>query len=427
MVGELLIMAVLIQSVVLTFQGILTLMWMLYAWENPSKAASHESPKEYIKPELSFTAIVPARHEEKVIIDTITAIHHIDYPSKLKETIVVCTEDDQATIQAAQSTIDHLKATNARVLVLGKHVRKTKPYNLNRGLEAASGDIVTIFDSEDEPHPEIYNIINTVMTKERVDVVQSGVQLMNHNSKWFSTFNVLEYFLWFKSGLLFFTNVGGVSPLGGNTVFFKRVWLNYVDGWDEDGLTEDADIGFRLAVAGAKTKVIYDERHVTQEESPGNLGVFIKQRTRWHQGFLQIFFKGDWLKLPTTRQKLTALYVLLAPLIPTFLMTYMPLGIWIAASRKLPVVVSMISYVPLFILVLIITTMLVALYEFTKAYKLRLGFWIPVRFVLSFLPYVFLLTLASFRAFSRIASNNYGWEKTLHLGLHRDTAKSIQT
>ena len=81
--------------------------------------------------------------------------------------------------------------------------------------------MVTIFDAEDEPHPDILNVVNTVMAaRGRPTVVQCGVQLMNYADRWFSALNVLEYFFWFKSRMHYHAAVGMV-PLGGNTVFIR--------------------------------------------------------------------------------------------------------------------------------------------------------------------------------------------------------------
>lgn len=281
-------------SSILAIQSAITLLWMLYAWEDKSKIISSKSPKVFLPPRYSFTAFLPARHEERVIKDTILAINRIDYPTELKEILVLCREDDKETIAKAREAIKSLKNKNIR-LVIFNDFPINKPHGLNKGLAEAQNQIVGIFDAEDEPHKDIYNIVNTVLIKDKVDVVQSGVQLMNFRSHWFSALNVLEYFFWFKSGLHFFTNVGSVSPLGGNTVFFKKNWLKKIGGWDENCLTEDADIGIRLTLAGAKIKVVYDERHATQEETPHSVKSFIKQRTRWNQGFLQILKKRDWL------------------------------------------------------------------------------------------------------------------------------------
>ncbi len=92
-------------TLIFTIQGIFTLLWMLYAWENPLDVENHRSPKDYASPTLSFTALVPARHEQTVIEDTITAIARIDYPQGFKETLVICRADDQKTIENVQRII----------------------------------------------------------------------------------------------------------------------------------------------------------------------------------------------------------------------------------------------------------------------------------------------------------------------------------
>ncbi|MCL5090939.1 MAG: hypothetical protein M1514_02945, partial [Patescibacteria group bacterium] len=96
-------------SVILSLQAVLTLFWMLYTWEDPEKARSYRSPRNLSVPAYSFTAFLPARHEEKVISDTIQAVNKIDYPNDLKEIIIICRNDDEETIKKAQTTIEKLK------------------------------------------------------------------------------------------------------------------------------------------------------------------------------------------------------------------------------------------------------------------------------------------------------------------------------
>lgn len=405
-------------SIVLTIQGLFTLFWMLYAWEDPKEVANHSSPETYENPKISFTALIPARHEEAVIGDTILAVHNIEYPEHLKEIIVLCRADDTKTIQKAREVILELGATNARVETFNDYPIN-KPHALNHGLLRAKHEVVGIFDAEDEPHIDIYNIINTLMVRENVDVVQSGVQLMNYRSSWFSALNCLEYFFWFKSGLHFFSKVGRATPLGGNTVFFKKEYLEKINGWDEVCLTEDADVGIRLTKAGARIRIVYDERHVTKEETPDTTGSLIKQRTRWNQGFLQVFFKKEWRQLPQKRQKIVTLYILLSPLFQSLLLLYTPFAIVIALSSKLPLLISLISFLPLVLFFLQIITLVVGLYEFSKAYKLNTPFWIPLKVIITFYPYQFVLMISAIRAFYRYIFSVNTWEKTAHINAHR--------
>jgi cellulose synthase/poly-beta-1,6-N-acetylglucosamine synthase-like glycosyltransferase len=393
-------------------------MWMLHAWEDPDSVNSNKSPEKYISPSLAFTALVPARHEENVIRDTIISINNIDYPDELKEVLILCRQDDTSTINKVLQTITELGQNNIR-LIKFDGLPINKPHALNIGLAQAKNDIITIFDAEDEPHRDIYNIINTVIIRDQVDVIQSGVQLMNFRSHWFSALNVMEYFLWFKSGLHFFLKVGQVSPLGGNTVFFKKDWLTKVGGWDENCLAEDADIGIRLVLAGAKTRIIYDEKHSTQEETPSNVEALVKQRTRWNQGFIQILQKRDWLELQSWRQRIVILYVLLSPIVQTLFLPYIPFSIWVALTQKLPVSISLLSFVPLYLFGLQILVSIIGLFEFTRAYKLKFPIWMPLLIISTFIPYQLTLLFSAFRAIYRTIFKNNSWEKTQHLNEHR--------
>src|SRR5205085_480921 len=194
-----------------------------------------------------------ARHEEGGFRGTLQEVYDLNYPKELLPIIAICRKDDEGTIVEAKAAIDELGDPNVQLLIF-KDEPINKPHGLNLGLQIATGDVVTIFDAEDEPHPDILNILNTTMLNEAVDVVQSGVQLMNHNTRWFCFLNVLEYFFWFKSSMHFFARIGMI-PLGGNTVFVRRELLRQIGGWDEHCLTEDADLGIRLCLAGAHIRV----------------------------------------------------------------------------------------------------------------------------------------------------------------------------
>src|SRR6266567_833790 len=293
----------------MTAQAIFNIRLRLYIWEDPEQARLNSAPTIYRNPQLSFTILLPAYHEENLYADTIQKVYDLHYPKALVQVLALLRQHDTETIKVAQEKLKQLQAANVQLLITNdKH--GGKPHQLNLGLKVAQGDIVTIFDAEDEPHPDILQVINTTFLNESVDAVQSGVQLMNHNTKWFCFLNVLEYFFWFKSSLHFFARCG-MTPLGGNTVFIRRRLMQHLGGWDHTTLTEDADLGIRLCIAKAKVRILYDDEFVTKEETPHTIEQFIKQRTRWNQGFIQILFRWRWLRLEKLSQKLLALYVLL--------------------------------------------------------------------------------------------------------------------
>ncbi len=403
---------------VMTLQAIFNIRLRLFIWETPEHAWLNHAPTIYRDPCLSFTILLPARHEEQVYRETIQKVYDLNYPKELMQIMAICREDDPRTIAEAQAKIDELGDPNVQ-LVIFNDKPINKPHGLNLALQVSRGDIVTIFDAEDEPHSDILNIVNTTMLNEDVDVVQSGVQLMNHNTKWFCFLNVLEYFFWFKSSMHFFARIG-ITPLGGNTVFVRRELMEQLGGWDETCLTEDADLGIRLSLSHARMRIIYDDEFVTREETPHSIGQFIKQRTRWNQGFIQILFKGEWLKLERLSQRLLAFYVLILPELQAFFALMVPVSLVMLFFIKLPLRLTMLTFLPFYCLILSVFIDLAGLHEFLKAHGQEWNWREAVIMLLAFLPYQWILGIGAIRAVYRHIRGVSNWEKTIHIGQHRN-------
>ena len=401
----------------LILQGIFNLYLTLYGWESADRIANSRAPKDIAKPRTGFSVLLPCYHEEEVIGETLRKLSTTDYPKKHIELLVIVRSHDTGTIEAAQKSIDENNITNARVLIYSGDV-PGKPPQLNAGLKAAKKKIVTVFDSEDDVSPQLFNAINTLFVTRKPDVIQGGVQLMDFHNKWFSLLNVLEYFFWFRSCMHFFARVGAM-PLGGNTVFFHRKDLKELGGWDESLLTEDADIGFRLSLKGKKTIVMYDPELVTKEETPPSAEQFIKQRTRWVQGFLQILQKGDWKKLPTRPQRALALYVMFTPVLQAYLFMITPMFIAMGLFISINVYLGLISFAPLAILLCWFAAQMVGLYEFGKEQGVPVGLKWYARIIVTFPLYQAILSYASIRATLRFVKGSTNWEKTKHVGGHR--------
>ena len=415
-------------SLLLTVQSAYSAVLMLYAWEDEDKRARNSVPHTFETPGHRFTLILPARHEEAVIGDTIGRMVELDYPRALVQVVVVIEAGDHGTIAKVEEKLAELRAggiANVRLLTFADPPIN-KPHGLNVALREATGDVVTIFDAEDEPHPDILRVVDTVMTREGAPVVQCGVQLMNYADRWFSALNVLEYFFWFKSRMHYHARVGMV-PLGGNTVFMRRDLLERLGGWDQECLTEDADVGIRLSAERIPVRVLYDDEHVTKEETPPTVGQFVKQRTRWNQGFLQVLGKGDWRRLPSWPQRLLALYTLAFPLLQVLTLLYLPVSLWLMFFAKVPVAVAMVSTLPLYVVTIQFVISLVGLYEFTAVHGLRSSWLSPLWMLFAYLPYQGLLGYAALRAVWRQLNRVNTWEKTAHIGAHRKELTSAST
>lgn len=412
-------------SVLLTIQAAHTLYLMIYTWDRPEAGRFARVPATDVAPKVSFTAIVPARHEEDVIQTTIDRATRVDYPAELLQVLVVCSADDTGTIQRARDKIDRLRADGQTTaeLVIFDDGPVNKPHGLNAALTRARHDVVAVFDAEDDIQPGIFRIVNTVMTTERVKVVQAGVQLMNYESNWYSTFNVLEYFFWFRSRLHYHAKHGAI-PLGGNTVFFARELLERMGGWDESNLTEDADIGLRVCGLGERVRVVYDHRYVTKEETPPTLGHFIRQRTRWSQGFMQTLNKGTWKQLPTRGQRLLAWQTLAFPHVQALLALYLPVALITAFVLHAPVPLTLLAWLPVVLLAAHFLTAVAGLYEFTGEHGLKASPRTVLVMVLTWIPYQLVLVYSAARALRRHLAGVRNWEKTAHVGALRNAEEN---
>jgi glycosyltransferase XagB len=407
-------------SIFLALQAGHTAWMMLYAWEDPNKLKRNQAPERFLDPELSFTILLPARHEEAVIQDTIQRMVDLDYPREKVQILVIVERGDRGTIQKVSKKLSALRQAGITNVKLNTFSDPpiNKPHGLNIGLRYAAGDVVVIFDAEDEPHPEILKMVNTIMVDEEAPVVQSGVQLMNYADRWFSALNVLEYFFWFKSRLHYHARIGMV-PLGGNTIFIRRYLLEDIGGWDQYCLTEDADIGIRLSTQGVPIRVVYDDRYVTREETPPTVDQFIRQRTRWTQGFYQILFKGDWKRLPTFPQRFMALYTLAFPLLQALLTIYIPISIYLMFFTEINILAAMTAMLPLYLVMSHLFINVIGLFEFTSAHNLKISPFTLLKMAITYLPYQWLINFSAFRALWRQLRGINNWEKTVHIGAHR--------
>lgn len=96
----------------------------------------------------------------------------------------------------------------------------------------------------------------------------------------------VEYSALFDAILPALARLNFPVPLGGTSNHFPRALLEEVGGWDPFNVTEDADLGIRLARLGYVTQVLSS---TTWEEAPRHFGQWLRQRTRWLKGWMQTY------------------------------------------------------------------------------------------------------------------------------------------
>lgn len=407
--------ALVVLALALTAVALTTLWWNLYAWRSRSTLRGTGFSDEPHPARHSFTLLVPGRHEEAVMGQTLDSLALQTHPDV--EIIAIVGHDDPGTEAVAREAAAR-NPERIRVIV-DDSVPKNKPKALNRALPQSRGDIIGVFDAEDEVHPELLRHIDSRFSETGATVVQGGVQLMNFRTSWWSLRNVLEYYFWFRSRLHFHAGTGFI-PLGGNTVFVRRDALEAGGGWDAECLAEDCELGVRLSSQGHRVAVAYSPEYVTREETPGSFVSLFKQRTRWNQGFIQVLRKGEWRKLPTLRQRMYARYLLAMPFLQAASGLLIPLSLLLIFFIKVPTVVALITFIPLAPTIVTVAAEVAGLNEFGRVYGEKVRVRDYARLILGTLPFQLFLAGAAIRAAFREIKGERGWEKTEHANLHRD-------
>jgi cellulose synthase/poly-beta-1,6-N-acetylglucosamine synthase-like glycosyltransferase len=253
---------------------------------------------------ISMTLLVPARREQPVLGRALRSMLACPYPEV--EVMAVVDPTDAATVAAAEAADDG----SGRLQVLRDAPgRPSKGRALTAALAAVRTEVVGVFDADSVLPPGLPAQVAPLF-RSGADVVQVPVRPgWDRGAGWHGVRTLLDFAAWSRA------NAGastGFVRLGGTAVFFRTDTLRSVGAW-RPSLTEDFDLAVRLAVAGA-TIVVADLPGVaTTEETPHSPGGLLRQRIRWHQGFLEILAAGLWRELPTVRLRLAALGPLLVP------------------------------------------------------------------------------------------------------------------
>ncbi|WP_297970366.1 glycosyltransferase [uncultured Amaricoccus sp.] len=232
------------------------------------------------KPPVSL--LVPLKGEAKVAGQLLAALRRMDYPEALLDIKLVLEAGDVATLAAIERAG---MPPTVEVVTVPKGTVETKPRALNYALPFCRGEIVGVYDAEDAPDPgQIEAVVRHLMAADpKVGCVQGYLDFYNSGDNLLSRWFTIDYALWFRVVLVGVERLGLPIPLGGTTVFFRRRVLEEVGCWDAHNVTEDADLGMRLARHGYRCEMVAT---TTKEEAcAANPWRWVGQRSRWLKGY----------------------------------------------------------------------------------------------------------------------------------------------
>lgn len=239
-----------------------------------------------------YTLLVPVFREANIVGKLVDNLDHLDYPKSKLQVLILLEEEDEETIAAAYAASPPPHMT---VMVVPDGQPRTKPRACNYGLAMARGEYVVIYDAEDKPDPDQLRTAVAAFEENRfrrehinpnipqLICVQAALSYFNSDYNLLTRMFSIEYSHWFDAMLPGMDGVGLPIPLGGTSNHFVASALREIGAWDPYNVTEDADVGMRIANRGYAIGTIPSS---TQEEACAEAKAWIKQRTRWIKGYL---------------------------------------------------------------------------------------------------------------------------------------------
>ena len=363
--------------------------------------------------------LVPLFRETEIVHALVARLSQLTYPKCLLDVILVLEEEDDQT-RRTLATID--LPPWIRPVVVPDGTPRTKPRAMNYALDFCEGDIIGIYDAEDAPEPDQIMQVARKFQAAAPDVacVQGYLDYYNPRQNWLARCFTIEYATWFREILPGMAKLGFAIPLGGTTLFFRRDALVELGGWDSHNVTEDADLGFRLARHGYRTEMLAT---TTDEEANCLPWAWIKQRSRWLKGYMTTYLvhmrrpgrlwrqMGTWRFLGFQAHFVSALsQVFLAPVLWSFWLVLLGL------AHPLDPYVPRGAMVGLGTLFLAVEVMNVTIHAWAVrgAKHRHLFAWAPTMHF-----YTPLGSIAAYKALYELALKPFFWDKTRHGLSHR--------
>ena len=233
----------------------------------------------------SVDVLVAARDEENVIERLVQRLAAIQYP---KDKISISIIDD-GSIDITYFLLEELTKdlSNFQVLRRERMSGGGKSGALNYALSKIDSEWLFILDADAQLQEDVLLRLAPCISQGKWSAVQLRKSVVNSRQNQLACFQAMEMAMdaAIQSGRL---AGGGIVELRGNGQFLKRKVVDECGGFNEDTVTDDLDLSFRLLIAGASVAILWDPP--VQEEAVANITALFRQRQRWAEGGLQRFF-----------------------------------------------------------------------------------------------------------------------------------------
>ena len=229
----------------------------------------------------SVTVVIAAYNERPVIAQTVRAVLANDYPGL--EVIVI----DDGSVDGTGDEVAASFAGDPRVQLL-RQANAGKAAALNRGFQAARGEIVVCFDADTQIAPQGIRLIARHFADPAIAAAAGNVKVgnrINVLTRWQS----IEYITSQNLDRRAYAYLNAMTVVPGAVGAWRRSAVLAVGGYLRDTMAEDMELTYRLRRAG--WRIVADPETVGWTEAPATFKMFFRQRFRWAYGTLQVLWK----------------------------------------------------------------------------------------------------------------------------------------
>lgn len=231
-----------------------------------------------------YSVLIPLHNEAEMVPQLYAVMAALDYPAERLDIKFVVEARSANTIAAVRAGLADPRFS---LVTVPDAMPRTKPKALDFALPLCRGEYVVVFDAEDVPDPDqLWKAALRFRDEDDVVCLQASLVIDNGRRNWLAALFAGEYAGLFRVLLPALARWHLPMPLGGTSNHFRLQPLRELGGWDAYNVTEDADLGLRLARRKLRVDVLASS---TREAAPTQVGPWIGQRTRWMKGWMQTF------------------------------------------------------------------------------------------------------------------------------------------
>lgn len=402
---------------VLVFSGVLFYSSLLIATLKGYPFSITDVPKGFFEPVVYV--LIPAHNEESVIGKTALCILNQNY-TNLKLFLINDNSTD-GTLRIMES-IKSRNPERVEIVNVPSDRGKSKPRALNYALdlilkEYSHPDYIFILDADYLLSPRAIRTLVGILENapKYVIGVQGNVRPRNWNRNFVTRFITLERLVGYNVAIEGDLKLNENGKYGGTVALLRFPYVIELGKFTPDAVAEDTDLWARALIEGYR--FWYYHGVIGWEECVETMHDYIKQRSRWAQGHLQVMVNYYWSVLKncsTIGEAFIEHFYMMGYLVPVFWFLSVVLNGYMILSNITPVYRNSWFYLLVSLIAFLIFWISVAYANWME--KRRHGFgvqwWFVALYPLHFIIFVMAGVIYTLRGLLRLLAGRFYWEKT---------------